>query len=681
MLIPIHSPSIHETKNSYEFVFESASAKTVSVAGTFNNWNRDASPLVLSQDGRTWRGRFRMDPGTHQYKFVLNGSEWINDPKGKVAPDGFGNDNSFLFVLPYEYDTKPGVEGDGIITTSALQHGFGITAQRLVGSHLWVTCRARKGDLQNVQVKFGKNHTTSEKLFSDEFYDYYRAKLPANKVSKYCVEATDGDSTHTLGTFDLELGLINPSVADWAKGAVGYQIFPERFANGNRSNDPEGVQPWSAKPTYSNYFGGDIAGVRSKIPYLRELGIEAVYFNPVFATSSNHGYETSDYLKIEPRLGSNEEFAKMVDEFHAAGTKVVLDGVFNHSGTKFAPFQDLIQNGEQSPTRDWFFVKNYPVEVRSNPPYEAWYGFASLPKLNVANAQLKRYLFDAVDYWTSFGKIDGWRLDAANEVSDAFWIDFRKKVKAKSRDQWICGEVWTDASQWLRGNMWDSATNYPFRGAVLEFLKSDLGSPSKLSAGLFKNYYSYHPTQAHNLMNILSSHDVPRIATELGNDPEKVKLATTLQFTWPGMPMVYYGDEIGMVGGRDPENRRGMEWEKATSHNPILRHHKTLIEARKASKALRIGEPISLREDDNSGVFAFARQAESDSALIFINRSSKVQKVEVTLPDAPKGKSTRRYRDIFTKRLLFADRWSKISLEVSPMSGAVLVTESKEKSS
>ncbi len=263
------------------------------------------------------------------------------------------------------------------------------------------------------------------------------------------------------------------TIPHWIQDAVFYQIFPDRFANGDFSNDPPNIQPWGSPPTQWGFQGGDLRGIIQKLDYLLDLGINAIYLNPIFLSNSNHRYNTVDYFQIDPRLGDMKDFRSFLRVAHDQGIRVVLDGVFNHCGRGFFAFLDLMENGEHSSYRDWFHVKRFPLEAFSEGKSEAylgWWGHKSLPKFNTDNSRVRQYLLKVARYWIEEG-VDGWRLDVPNEIDDdKFWAEFRQEVKSINPDAYLLGEIWTADRRWVGMNHFDGLMNYPIRDALFELL-------------------------------------------------------------------------------------------------------------------------------------------------------------------------------------------------------------------
>lgn len=641
--------------------------KTVSVAGTFNNWNKDARILEKQKDGRTWKTTYRLSPGKHSYKFVLDGDRWVTDPRAvRNEDDGNGNTNSILIILPAGYD-KPAMIGDGMVTQSAIRHVPHVPDLNYDRGQLTIMLRARPNDVGSVAVQFGSKRIPMKMDGADDLYANYVCSLPWSNASSVSYSfvlddrggivyyGVDGFSRTPTNGFTLSPQLFKPfEVPQWVEKSVFYQIFPDRFDNGDQSNDPQDVVAWDAKPEWFNHFGGDVAGVRKRIPYLRQLGISSVYFNPVFSSPSNHRYDATDYLKIDPKFGTNEEFIAMTNELDKVGIRPVVDGVFNHTATDFWAFKDIIDKGEKSKFKDWYFIKSYPVVPKDPPNYEAWFGFAAMPKLNLANPETQKYMLDVPKFWMDRAKIYGWRLDVANEVPDWYWRLFRNKVKGISKDTWIVGEVWGDGSHWLKGDQWDSAMNYQFRDAVLGFVAEEKTSASQFANRLMQVYRQNVPQVSRNMMNLLGSHDTPRILTLCKNDPKLALLAATIQFGWIGAPSIYYGDEIGMQGDRDPDNRRAMAWSEASPNNDFLSYYKRLIAARNSCPALQSGDPLVLSTDDSNKVLIIGRaipNGNSPAALV-VNRSDSEQ--TVMIPSKIAGQSMSSATDLAST----ARQWS-----------------------
>mgnify|MGYP000908087857 CR=1 FL=1 len=629
---------------------------TVHLAGTFNHWNKGVTPMTVDADGRTWRVTLPLPFGSHRYKFVLDGETWVTDPAAKSENDGNGNINSVLVLFPPDY-ARPARPNDGVTAKSALLHETRVPFRNYDRGALTLSLRVRPGDVRAVTLVSGAGKQPKKRTplrpvarGTNELYTRFVARLPWDRKTDlaYWFEVADGPKIIRYGAAGVSAGTPKPfvlsakafqpfAVPGWVEKTVFYQIFPDRFDNGSAENDPKEKAPWDTAPQWFHRFGGDAAGVRKRADYLQSLGVSAVYFNPVFASPSNHRYDAADFRRIDPEFGTNAEFASLTRDLEKRGIRTVMDFVFNHSATTFGPFADVREKGPASPYKDWFFVREYPVRIDGPgaPNYVGWNGYAAMPKMNVLHPPTRDYLLGLVDFWDKEVALSGMRLDVANEVDPRFWRLLRERAKRLDPQMWIVGEVWGDGTPWLGGDQWDSVMNYPFRDACLRFFAEEKETPSQFLARLMGVYESYAPQVSRNLMNLLSSHDTPRFLTQCGGDAARHRLAAAVQFTWVGAPSIYYGEELGMEGGPDPDNRRGMRWDLATPDNAMLRYYKRLIAARNASPALKSGDPQILFTDDAAGTLAYARVlpgAAPDAAVLVLNRSDRPRRVRIALP-------------------------------------------------
>lgn len=421
------------------------------------------------------------------------------------------------------------------------------------------------------------------------------------------------------------------TIPAWVKDAVFFQIFPDRFSNGDTANDPAGVEFWGAKPKGNNFFGGDLQGIMDRTPHLKRLGVNALYLNPIFEATTNHKYNTKDYLKIDPSFGTNELFDRFSHHLREQNIRLVLDGVFNHVGTAFAPFEDVVKNGARSPYASWFNIYSFPVKEPRNPNYECWWGYGSLPKLMAQHPEVKKYLMTAVEQWT--GKIDGWRLDVANEVPHEFWKEFRTAVRTWNPECYIVGELWEDASPWLQGDEFDATMNYRFRNACLEFFAKDAIDAAAFDTHLAGTRALYSDEHNFAMQNLLGSHDTERFLTLCNGEEWRLRLAAVLQMTYVGAPMVYYGDEIGMEGGKDPDCRRCMPWNEKEWNTGLFSHFRKLIALRNELPALRRGSFTTLLADGTKNIIAFRRQWENQNVLVAINKKNAASTITLPVPD------------------------------------------------
>jgi cyclomaltodextrinase len=465
-------------------------------------------------------------------------------------------------------------------------------------------------------------------------------------------------------------------VPDWVRDAIFYQIFPDRFANGETKNDPSNVQTWGSKPTIHGFQGGDLRGVIDHFNYLLDLGINAIYFNPIFKATSNHRYNTTDYFMIDPKLGTLEDFLSLLNLAHYNNVKVILDGVFNHCGRGFFAFQDIMENQEYSAYVDWYHIHHFPVRAYGSvkaQDYDAWWGFSSLPKFNTENPEVRSYLLNVARFWIEQGA-DGWRLDVPNEINDdVFWAEFRKVVKAVKKEAYLLGEIWEINPRWVGDNHFDGLMNYPFRETLIQFfIKGEL-TPTDFGSKLEKLLLAY--PYEHNFAHLLplSTHDTERILTISDGDKKRVRLMALIQFFFPGAPNIYYGDEIGMEGGKDPDCRRAFLWDESTWDMEQHSFVKRLIQIRHKNPQLRRGGFERLVEDDALHAVVFSRSLGERRAYLIINASEKqidLQEVasKWVLPmEKPLWDAINESEIVFGK--------SGMTIKIPPLEGLILIDQ------
>ena len=421
------------------------------------------------------------------------------------------------------------------------------------------------------------------------------------------------------------------TVPAWIYDAVFYQIFPDRFYKGDLSNNPPNVKRWGAKPTYTSYFGGDLKGIIQKIDYLLDLGINAIYLNPIFLASSPHRYNTTDYFKIDTFLGDKKDLSDLIEIVHRNNIRIILDGVFNHSGRGFFAFTDILENGPESPYVDWYHINNFPLNAYTDGKAEnflAWFGFKSLPKFNISNPYVCAYIMKVIHYWLNLGA-DGWRLDVPNEIDDdGFWSKFRSLVKTTNREAYLVGEIWQPMPKWVK--YFDGLMNYPFRDAVLGILSNEINVRQFVDA--LEYLTSLYPEENMFAMYLpLGSHDTKRLFTRMNGDIRKVKLAFLIQFIFPGIPAIYYGDEIGMSGGKDPENRATFRWNENEWNKNIRDWVKLLIGIRKEFEVVRKGNFHIIDLDEVKNICSIRREYKHQEIVLISNFSDKKYNYKINL--------------------------------------------------
>lgn len=502
-------------------------------------------------------------------------------------------------------------------------------------------------------------------------------------------------------------------VPDWARDVVYYYIFPERFRNGDPANDPRpgGGRPqdryqnhdvehharWNEKPykpdtgdgsdgLYNNdFFGGDLAGIISKLDYIKSLGANAIYMTPVFRAASNHKYDTADYKHIDPAFGTDDDFVTLCAEAARRGIRVIPDTSLNHVGSdspyfnRFGnyPAGGAFDGGKPNPASPYFsWFKFKPGEADPDKQYQGWVGVSDLPEIDKASPAFRAYAYGDADsvtrLWLDRGA-SGWRMDVAPWIPDDFWREWRQAVKARKPDALTVAETWFDASKYFLGDMFDSTMNYIFRNAVLDYAA---GQPAPQMAANLELMREAYPPQAFSaLMNLLSTHDQPRALHHLGEDRDpalakrRLRLAAFFQMTYPGAPTIYYGDEVGLGGGEDPFNRAPYPWADQGGHpdTALLADFRRLTRLRHELPVLRHGSlaaPLFVDEH----VVVLARQDGRTWAVTATNNSLLPRTVTVDLPFP-----ARRLRDALGGPPVAAAH-GQVRFTVPPLFGRVLVT-------
>ncbi|WAA08683.1 alpha-glycosidase [Fervidibacillus albus] len=555
---------------------------------------------------------------------------------------------------------------------------------------LHIRIRTKKDEMETVHLIYGdpydwkKGNWVSSKLpmvksGQDTLFDYWFTSVqPEFRRMRYGFELFDGKESIVY----TEKGFFRQAPMDdtayyfcfpfinkvdvfkapkWVKNTVWYQIFPERFANGNPNNDPKDSLPWgSADPSPTNFFGGDFQGILSHLDYLQDLGINGIYFTPIFKAYSNHKYDTIDYFEIDPQFGDKKTFQKLVDECHKRGIRIMLDAVFNHSGYYFPPFQDVLKNGETSKYKDWFHIREFPLKTEPMPNYDT-FGFTSqMPKLNTENPEVKNYLLEVGKYWVKEFDIDGWRLDVANEVDHTFWRKFREEVKSIKEDVYILGEIWHDSMPWLQGDQFDAVMNYPFTYGTLNFFAKDEIRAKEFTETIQHVIHSYPQNVNEVSFNLLGSHDTPRIQNIANFHQEKIKQMFAFQLGFIGTPCIYYGDEIGMTGEQDPGCRKCMEWDLEKQNTELFHHVKKLIDLRKTYPLMANEGMLKFIEaNDETNHFMYVKEREGELLLTVMNHSNKPLEVRIPIDLS----SYEKYTNLWTGETKRIDETLTVQLE------------------
>lgn len=724
-------------------------AEIVHLTGEFAAWSSTGIPMSDEDGDGTWTVSHGLEPGRYLYKFVINGSDWRHDPNNpERADDGHQGFNSILNVS-FEGDrVVPEASRDGQVEADYLYHDpSSAHSLRLASDNvIEVTLRTLRGDAESVSLLCGSMGTPTEIpmdfVWDTDRYDHYRAAVAIDEVDLwgYLFVVRDGADEVQFGPegtarppirrarmqtagahawtppFTVRPSdLVSRQIPDWAMDAVWYQIFPERFRNGDTSNDEDLALPWTwdwpeyyteherenfYRRVFERRFGGDIQGIIDELPYLQDLGVTAIYLNPVFEAESLHKYETSDYRHIDDNFGtrgdldsideeldpstwvftpSDRLFLELIHQAHARGIRVIIDGVFNHTGRHHFAFQDVLANGRDSQFADWYKINSWdPFE------YSGWAGEQDLPEFAQNEDGLvpgvRDHLFDVTRRWMDpngdgnpSDGIDGWRLDVPNLISKPFWRDWCALVREINPDSYIVGELWGRNPDWVEPDLFDAHMNYEWLRGVFRFFINDdpsgapVYTPSEFNRYLFDMRDSYDSSTNYVMQNLLDSHDTDRIASAIMNPnrpvdgsnriqdgadydqskptPEayrRLRLIQMFQFTSIGAPMVWYGDEVGMWGADDPHCRKPMLWDDLVPYdNPLVNIPDegerlwvtTLGQLRAELTALRRGFMRPLLLDDEHNVYGFERrlypQPSDDDVAVVLNRSDETVTVEL----------------------------------------------------
>jgi glycosidase len=728
----------------------------VMLAGTFNDWNVGTTPMRDDDKDGAWEATVMLAPGQYQYKFVADG-KWITDQNADgFAPDGFGGQNSVLNVDD-RFAAIDVARGDGKFYLDDVRYGLDYaTVNPVSPTRLVFTGRAHLNDVEKMFVVYREGQSTDRSVElqpagEDPAFEYRRAEVeihdPAGPVLftfKYVDGGKEAFAT-PRGRSDVvpapesrwaytPQALPVFAVPQWAQDGVIYQIFCDRFFNGDPANDPKFDEPMYAgrtalpaggktngeyfhlvkdwndigglavspyrtdgRPDYYSFYGGDIEGVRQKLPYLQDLGVTILYFNPVNVARSNHKYDPCDYLKVDPHFADEPTFKRFVAEAHERGIRIIVDMAYNHTGDCHFAFLDSWTKGPQSPHYTWYEWKQWPVPGGASPGdqtfkadqyYACWWGFGIHPELNFdlsrpqnqengvrdrAQAQVNQPLVDYVlasaKYWIGDLGIDGFRLDVPNEVPFWFWTLFRDEVRKYKPDAYLVGELWGNAAEWIRPDVFDATMNYKFfRDPVQKFLGQGQGTAESFDRELAPGRWQYPQQAVAAQMNLVDSHDTVRYLTVLNGDRRRLMLSALFAMTYVGAPHIYYGDEVGLDGGKDPDCRRPFpwSWEQEPARVELHRFYKQAIGLRKQHAALRTGSFRSVLADGM--LYGFVRESDSDRLLVVLNNADAPSVAR--LPLAKLGVAGGEFHDLLTQKSA-AVRGDALEVSLEALSGAV----------
>ena len=510
-----------------------------------------------------------------------------------------------------------------------------------------IRVQVKKDDMKEVILHYEDKYIPMErkdtrmtlpmkKVATSQFHDYYEAQLRMNLIClRYFFEFTDmqGEKVY-YGNYEFDKECITNrdrmfdcpqnlreeemfEVPQWAANKVVYQIFPSRFA----ATQPVDKKLWYKAPiTPMDDLHGNLRGIIEHLDYIKDLGIDVVYLTPIFKSNSCHKYDTIDYYQVDPSFGTTEDLKELVQKSHERGMKVVLDAVYNHTGREFFAFQDILEKGEKSKYLDWYFIDELPPrgEWGEIPNFKCFGYYGGMPKLNLKNPEVEKYITDVACYWVKECDIDGWRLDVGDEISHFFWKNFRKAIKAVKKDMLIIGEIWHYAGDFLEGDEWDTVMNYPFYLNLIDLLADE-----KINVSQFVQNLGYLKGRLNKkcyplMWNLIDSHDTARFLHLCNDNKKKQHLAAAFQLLLPGMPMVYYGDEYAMPGANDPDCRRGMYWDEEYQDKEMYNWYKKLMQVRKTHACIVEGEMIeTIANDDEDTIVMIRKNGEETIAMLF----------------------------------------------------------------
>ena len=514
--------------------------------------------------------------------------------------------------------------------------------------HYVFRLRTAKDDLKNCTFWFADRAEMAPKLKfasrpmkkvrSDMYYDYFEIELETEILRiAYYFELDDGEKkSYYRGDifsdspdadraeyFQLPFNLRadRVEVPEWAKDAVVYNIFPDSFANGKRKMESASKSCEYNGEICRSLHGGTIKGIEENLDYIKELGCNCIYLNPIFAANSYHKYDLIDYYHVDPTRGTDEDFRQLVRSAHEMGIRVMIDGVFNHVSWRHPFFKDVMNKGKESEYFDYFYeIPEKPSFPKNGeaPGYLCFAYVPEMPKTNTADKKLKEYFCDVGAYWIRDFDVDGWRLDVANEIDDQFLREFRNAVKAEKKDAIVIGEVWENANHYINGNMMDGAMNYDFRRFCGKFFAEKSIDAKVFDFGITSLLMRYPKQATCAQLNLLDSHDVSRFFTTCGEDRDKMELAVLFQMTFVGMPCIFYGDEKGLAGLEEAQYRRPMEFDR---EDPIEEIYKSFIRIRNEHSSLRDGDFETLLSEGFA--YAFRRTDEKESIIVYINNGDE----------------------------------------------------------
>lgn len=626
---PIVAPPVTLDTTGVPFVFTppagAPAVGSVALAGSFNGWSTTANPMVRRPDG-TWRAWVTLPEALYEFKFHINGA-WPAD----MCFDRTWGDPARQYRL---VDTTTTCVDDGNGGQNAVR-AVGAAGTELAFSHsptspallseagglLSVRFRANVGRVRSATLRAGATSVPMHRQLVSRLLETWRGTLPAT-VATYSIDVETPGGTQTFGPYTAPGARFR--AVPWVGGGVGYQIFPDRFANGDPRNDslalsstehdmmpaalrgappvitPQWDGPVTDRHCCHQYFGGDLQGVIDRLDHLQSLGVTLLYVNPIFVAGSAHGYDTWDYRRVDPVFGDTTTLRALLTAAQARGMRIMWDFVPNHVGVGHPEFRDAATRGTESPFWSWFTFKVPPgqVQIGNGTHYEAFWGFGSMPKLDTRVAAVREHLLGAVRQWTTFG-LQGIRVDVPNELWNAaeFFREFRQVAKGIAPETYLVGEIWQRNASWLQGDQFDALMNYAIGQDVIERFVMGRASAGTALSAMAQLYAEYPEASAAMQFNVISTHDNARLLTKMGGGElgatapaeahARQRLASAMLYALPGIPVTFQGDEcaqLGGTGGRE-ENRYPVQWSRCDA--ATLAHYRLLGRLRREVPALQ----------------------------------------------------------------------------------------------
>jgi len=748
---------LRSVKFSYQPVI--SGVNEVMVAGTFNDWNAGATPMTDPDGDGTYEATLLLAPGSYQYKWVVDGS-WITDEQADdFVDDGFGGRNSVINV-DARYATIEVEVGDGEFYLDGLGVvvDYGTVNEVTPGEMIFRT-RVYLDDVERVELIVENSghvqRVPMELGVKDPVFATYEARVRLSDpgegtpftfalhdggATRYAIEGGEwSDSEPNMDQWPVYSHEVLPPfrIPEWAQEAVYYQIFPERFRNGDPSNDQDFSEPYydgrkslpasgktngeyfhfvedwndveglkrspyrtDGKPDYFSFYGGDIQGIHEKLDHLKSIGVTVIYFNPVTDARSNHRYDPCDYSMLDPHLATEDEFKAFTADALDKGIRVIVDMAYNHTGDCHFAFQDVVENGRQSEYWDWYEFKKemptwpLPAGAEAIDYYDCWWGFGLHPNLNFdlsrPNAQemsaasieqaevnwpVVNHLLDSVDYWMGDLGVSGFRLDVPNEVPFWFWGLFRERCREVRPEHVLIGEIWGDAGNWIHPDVFDAVMNYKyFKDPVVKWIGQAQGNAAVFDRELAPGRTRYPLQAVRAQMNLIDSHDTARFLN-ISGDVRRLQLAATFAMTYVGSPHIYYGNEVALDGGRDPDCRRTFPWNQidVPARENTLAHYRTVSALRHEHDALTLGdfETVYAKGD----VYAYLRSHGDERVLVALNNGSTDAKVALPVGNVGVADGTGMEQVLGVGGAGSVSRGA-MEVEIPAVSGAVFVLDS-----